>query len=217
VLGFIRGRNIFDRHVFQPAQVLWMLKDRAFFGELVAILKRKKYYDGHIWNFAFYHNDMQLIREIIQQRASRAAPLPVFEYYPYYSSRAHLFAHDARSTIRNVEFKETYAGFLLQSVIRPPPAHEFLLVFAYYLILQDRVSEAQALLQGVSEEDYRQHEIQYDYVRCFLDMSLNCPNFTDSRALVKKYEHYPVASWKRLFDEVRSTLEAGEDDVEEEV
>lgn len=103
-----------------------------------------------------------------------------------------MFSNDSKSTIRNIEFKETYIGFLLQSVIRMPPIDEFTLVFAYYLILQDRILEAQAALKDLKEEDYHKHEIQFDYIRCFLDMSLNCPNFTDSRNLIKKYSNYPV-------------------------
>lgn len=66
------------------------------------------------------------------------------------------------------------------------------MIFAYYLTLQDRVQEAQAIIAGLKEEDYNKHEIQYDYIKCYLDMSLNYPNFSDSRALVKKYANYPV-------------------------
>jgi hypothetical protein len=46
-------------------------------------------------------------------------------------------------------------------------------------------------------------------------MSLNCPNFTLSRTLLKKYADYPLSSWRKLFEDVRATLEAEEDDIEE--
>lgn len=44
-------------------------------------------------------------------------------------------------------------------------------------------------------------------------MSLNCPNFTLSRNLLKKYADYPLSSWRKLFEDVRATLEAEEDDI----
>lgn len=103
IVDFVRNKNIFDRNVFKPNQILWMLKDKEFYSDLITIFKEKKYYDELIWNFAFYHGDFALIKEIVALRnAKKPASPPLFEYYPYYSSRAHLFASQSKSTIRNV-------------------------------------------------------------------------------------------------------------------
>lgn len=48
-------------------------------------------------------------------------------------------------------------------------------------------------------------------MKCFLDMSLNSPNFTDAREIAKKYEKYPLESWRKLFSQVSKTLEAGDE------
>lgn len=54
-------------------------------------------------------------------------------------------------------------------------------------------------------------------MRCFLDLSLNAPNFSVARETVKKYEHYPVESWKKLFTDVKNTIEAEDNDFDAEI
>lgn len=61
---------------------------------------------------------------------------------------------------------------------------------------------------------YQDHEIQFDYMRCYLDMSLNTVNFTDARTLAKKYEGYEVDSWGKLFMSVLKTLEKDDEEFE---
>lgn len=46
-------------------------------------------------------------------------------------------------------------------------------------------------------------------------MSLNTHNFADAREIVKKYENYPIESWKKLFAEVSKTLATEEEDLSE--
>ncbi len=53
-------------------------------------------------------------------------------------------------------------------------------------------------------------------MRCFLDISLNPPNFEVARQIVHKYKDYPIQSWKKLFDEVRKSLQAQDEDFAEE-
>ena len=111
----------------------------------------------------------------------------VFEYFPYYSTRTHQFANETKSTIRNVQFKETYVKFLATSVVNCKDPSSFSVSFAYYLILQDRLREAQEVVQSILVHYPKKHEIQVDYMRCFLDISLNTHNFSDAREIIKKY------------------------------
>lgn len=39
-------------------------------------------------------------------------------------------------------------------------------------------------------------------------MSLNTHNFSQAREIILKYKDYPIEAWRKLFDEVRKTLEA---------
>lgn len=67
----------------------------------------------------------------------------VFEYYPLTSQRVHKFMKAEKSTILNETFKQTYEKFLVDSLAtRRTNKPFFLIVFTYYLILQDRVKEA---------------------------------------------------------------------------
>lgn len=49
-------------------------------------------------------------------------------------------------------------------------------------------------------------------MRCFLDMSLNTHNFSVAREIIAKYKGYPVENWTKLFNEVRKTLEAEDEE-----
>ena len=71
--------------------------------------------------------------------------MPIFEYFPYYSHRAHKFLNENKSTIRNKQFKESYYGFLFNSLYTDPTSATNRIVLAYYLILQDRIDDAAKL------------------------------------------------------------------------
>ena len=92
----------------------------------------------------------------------------------------------------------------------------FEVTYCYYLILQDRLREAYEILNRLTPDQRKAFEIQYDYMVCFLDLSLNAPNFTVARQITKKYENYPLESWKKLFDEARRTIDSEEEDIERE-
>ena len=96
-----------------------MLKDKPFYLEVIALLREKRFFDNEIWNFAILHKDIQAIRELAHSTytASEKLEPAVFEYFPYYSTRTHQFANETKSTIRNVQFKNSYLDFLLASVI----------------------------------------------------------------------------------------------------
>jgi hypothetical protein len=66
-------------------------------------LKERQLYEHTVWSFSFYHNDFQLIQEYLANGpriGETVLTLPIFEYYPYYSRRAHKFADENKSTIR---------------------------------------------------------------------------------------------------------------------
>jgi hypothetical protein len=109
ILSFISSKNIFDSNVFNFNLILWKLKDREFFNKVIAVLKERQLYDHILWSFGIFHNDYELIREFIENNGSQLGQtiltLPIFEYYPYYSRRAHKFADENKSTIRVKEFR----------------------------------------------------------------------------------------------------------------
>jgi hypothetical protein len=72
--------------------------------------------------------------------------------------------------------------------------------------------DANEIIRHLSPEQLKAHEIQFDYMKCFLDLSLNAPNFNIAREIVKKYDKYPVESWRKLFGDVKNTIEAEDSD-----
>lgn len=119
VLKFLETKNIFDSNVFNPNLILWMLKDKEFYQNVIDILRERKMFEPNIWNYAFYHWDYQAISEIVSRNPKGDLLEPaVFEYFPYYSTRTHQFANESKSTIRNVQFKESYLKFLVGSIVQ---------------------------------------------------------------------------------------------------
>lgn len=149
ILNFIKTKNILDRNIFQPESILWMLKDKDFYYEVVSVLRERKFFNRHIWGFAFLHGDMESIREMVRMDSNNQLNAEMFEYFPYYSTRTHQFANETKSTIRNVQFKETYIKFLVSSVVSINEPSSFAVSFAYCLILQDRLREAEELVRSI--------------------------------------------------------------------
>jgi hypothetical protein len=88
--------------------------------------------------------------------------------------------------------KETYSKFLVSSLLETKSQSAFTLAFAYYLILQDRLALANSILLKAPKEVIESHSLQFDYMKCFLDMSLSSLNFTDARVISKNYQNHPV-------------------------
>lgn len=158
IFKFIKEKNIFDRNIFDIELVLWKLKDKKFFEDLILILKARSYYNSLIWSFAFYHKDQQLIMEFQENEnhkgfSSKKLELPILEYFPYYSSRVHKFLNESKSTIRVKEFKETYTKFLYSGIFeRQFSCNKFKITFIYYLLLQDRLKEAKSIFSKLSAQ-----------------------------------------------------------------
>jgi len=77
------------------------------------------------------------------------------------------------------------------------PEHQ--LTHTYYLTLQDRLAEAQKIVDALAKTHPEKYQLQLDYIRCFLDMGLNGEKCEVARKIAPKYLEYPIASWKKLF------------------
>ena len=53
-------------------------------------------------------------------------------------------------------------------------------------------------------------------MKCFLALSLDAPNFDPARQIVKQYKDYPIEAWRKLFQEVSSTIDADDEVLPEE-
>jgi len=77
----------------------------------------------------------------------QASDFKHLDYFPLVNSRAHKVGDDITAGILNVQFKETYNKFLLTIVEKHSLDNEDWLNLTYYLLLQDRVSEAMQTFQ----------------------------------------------------------------------
>jgi hypothetical protein len=177
------------------------------------ILRARKFYSEDIWLFGYYHADLKTMKEhqIIFTEdnvnpESDLTHLQAFEYFPYYSRRAHQFQNENKSTIRNEQFKKTYFTFLFTSLFNEPTSPRARISFIYFLLLQDRIDEADALLAQLDEQSQNQHRLQFDYIQCFIDMYRGYPSFAKARKIVGCYLEYPVQSWQKAFKSIADTL-----------
>jgi hypothetical protein len=72
-----------------------------------------------------------------------------------------------------------------------------LMAVVYYLLLQDRVSEAMSFFNQIANS---QHQLQYDYLRAYLDFYTG--EIDHAREIAKQYANYPVPRWQHLFQSV---------------
>ena len=122
------------------------------------------------------------------------------------NSRAHKVGDDINAGILNVQFRETYNRFLVTIVEKKALENEDWLNLTYYLLLQDRVSEAMDTFKRFDPkqlENDTKLRIQYDYMTAYLDFFNGFDTqFKEARRISKLYEEYPVLSWRVLFTEI---------------
>lgn len=89
----------------------------------------------------------------------------------------------------------------------PEPEAVHLIVWCYYLILQERIDETIKLFQKIKTKDVQKScALQYDYLAAYLDVYTGHPDYKVSREIAKKYLDYPVLSWKKLFTDLSNQL-----------
>lgn len=90
------------------------------------------------------------------------------------------------------------------------------LQLAYYLQLQDRIDEAMQVFKAIDISEMQQNEndlacqVPYDYMKAYFDFFADDEGdqtFANARAIVKKYENYPIDYFRNLFKKVREQLE----------
>ena len=52
----------------------------------------------------------------------------------------------------------------------------------------------------------KQHQLQLDYIKCYIDMYKGYPSFGQARSIAARYLDYPVKSWQKMFKEIVDTL-----------
>ena len=69
VLEFLRNQNLLkgDRG-FSFSTMIWMLKDKAFWTEVIQILRKRLIYNSEVWSFSLLHkSDESAIQEYLHK------------------------------------------------------------------------------------------------------------------------------------------------------
>lgn len=172
----------------------------------------------------------------VDHASSQSKVYQHLEYHPLINARAHRLPSEggaqgglSAANIQNRQFREHYEKFLNYFLYRSPSLSVaceqtpcLVLQLAYYLLLQERVDEAQAIFNKIDRSVLKasltdtaaaspelssssslanDHVLQYDYMQAYLDFfSVGGP--TVALEIAERYLSYPVTSKRKLFQEI---------------
>ncbi len=197
----------------------WRLRDRAAYDAILGALERRRAFDHVLWGYALAHRDRPRLRVFIRQLdavlsatgpvlepfARDAEQLGVYEhleYAPLTNARAHRLG--AKLRILNDGLAAQYARFLDLVAHRSRPTAEDLLAAAAYLMTQDRVDPALAVLTRVPRDavaDRMQHDYLAAYAACLRG------EVAHARELATRWRELPMTRWQRRFAALEAMLD----------
>ena len=217
VLAFLNAANL---HRISLDETAWRMKDAAFFKKVTALLEARHLYADTLWSYGVLHNDPATIREFLRHHdfANRcglwlASPLltldPVerfnyqhLEYAPLVNPRAHTVG--AKRTILNACFREQYQRYMKVLSYKPKLDAADTLAVAYYMALQDRVTEALDWFGRVDRKVVAE-QLQCDYLEAYLAFYKG--DTETARKLAKRHAEEGVDRWRDRFAQVLSQLD----------
>ncbi|MCC6694784.1 MAG: hypothetical protein IT365_04040, partial [Candidatus Hydrogenedentes bacterium] len=218
VLEYLRTNNI---HRFDVEQIAWRMRDRAFYDQVMTLLKERHARNPVLWSFAVYHNDTGSMRTYLQYRdefVGRCGPAldspllaidPVarrayqhVEYAPLINPRAHDLDH--KWSITNEQLTVQYASLMNILAHRGALDQEDLMAVTYYLLLQDRVADALNFFERVTA-DTMVSTLPHDYFKAYF--AFYKEDVDAARQIAERYMDYPVERWASLFQTVRTQAE----------
>lgn len=222
VLTFLEERN---PHRLDLGLVAWRLVDprsyQSFGRALFDTLKRRKVYSDTLWAYSLRHNDVSRLQEYLRQQESvyqRAGSglestlvttdeverkwYQHLEYRPLVNARVHPFG--AQRKIQNQQFAAHYATFCDHLTRKARLDDEDRLAATYYLLLQDRISEALTMFASVDREAIPS-KIQYDYMTAYLDLYSDRPEIAER--IAADYRNHPVPHWQERFQAILDYLQ----------
>ncbi|MCB9878068.1 MAG: hypothetical protein H6835_10745 [Planctomycetes bacterium] len=218
VLTFLAEHNLAQLDL---TAIAWRVRDPAFFGRLLPLLRARLCYADALWAYGLLHQDRQAVHEWLAHReafvaASGAAlqsPLltidPVarhsyqhVEFAPLVHARAHPLGSEPQN--RNIAVDEQYHALLDVLCHRAALDAADWMSVTCYLLLQDRVADGLAAFRKV-DATALPTKLQYDYFRCYLEFFGERPEV--ARATAERYRDYPVTRWRQLFADVLTQLD----------
>ncbi len=213
VLQFIADSNI---HRIDLGKIAFRMRDRDFFGKVIACLEERLAYDHTLWSYGLYHNDVAVIQNYLKyspfaDQCGLAIDTDLLvvdpverhhyqhrEYWPLINARTYQLGADRK--ILNNQFHEQYHAFLETLRYRPALTDIDLINAGLYLLLQDRVRDALNVYARTAVPAGIHTRIQYDYLAAYLAFYQSKPG--EARTIASRYADHPVDRWRRRFTDI---------------
>ncbi len=218
VLVFLRDHNLQELSL---ERIAFRMQDKEFCQRALEVIGQAHAYDQVLWSYSLKHDLPAQIGELLQHSTEFMNQLggylktelvtfdPVvrhsyqhLEYRPLVNARAHRLGR--RRTILNDRFHAQYHRLLQYLACRDKLTDDDLMAVTYYLLLQDRISEALEFFRRVDRNALTE-ELQYDYFAAYLDCFSPQPEI--ARTLALKYANYPVDRWRNAFENLKTMLD----------
>lgn len=216
VVAFLRAANL---HRINLDEIAWRMNDRAFFKTVTTLLEARHFYANTLWSYGVLHNEPATIREFLRHHnfADRCGlylvstlltldPVERFdyqhlEYSPLVNPRAHAVGEER--TILNDCFRTQYQGFMKVLSYKAKLDAADTLAVAYYMTLQDRVTEALDWFVRVDRKAIAE-QLQADYLEAYLAFYKG--DVETARKLAKTHADEGVDRWRERFAQILGQL-----------
>jgi hypothetical protein len=218
VLAFLDRENV---RALNLDKIAFRMKDRGFFEKAVRLLDERHQYHPTLWSYGLLHNHLPAARQFLLHADNLVAEIggpidatllkvdPVarhqyehLEYKPLVNARAHALGR--KRQIVNPVVHGQYHKFLKTLSYKKELADADLLAATYYLLLQDRIAEAEAAFAQVNQSKIAT-QMQYDYCAAYLEMFNDDPK--KARSIAAKYASHPVDRWRNTFGALLAQLD----------
>lgn len=217
VLEYLANHNLQQTDL---NKIAWRMKEPEFFRQIISYLDRHHIYNSTLWAYSVKHDLGNIIQQLltfndgfvnqtgpyintsllVNDRVARRT-YEHLEYDPLVNARAHQLG-SKRKILNNRFFAQYHRLLWILGCKRELNAVDKL-ALSYYLLLQDRISDAKSYFGQVSPNDISS-KLQYDYMAAYLDMYSDDP--ATAREIVTKYKDYRVDRWRKAFAEIRNQL-----------
>ena len=200
--------------------IAYRMKDPAVYKAVTAVLAREKISKPVLWAYGFAHRDqlgMQTYLDTRQDLCARVGPVlrssllqvdPVerrmqelLEYSPLVRARIHRLGET--NQILNPTFRAQYEQFVRTLGFSRQISDEQQLVLAYYLLLQNRISEAIDAFGQVDPEKTATR-LQYDYMSAYLAMHQS--DYAAASEVASQHTENPIPRWQGRFLQLMAQL-----------
>lgn len=221
VLSFLDKNNV---NALNLDRIAWRMSDVAMFETVIRKLASRHVYQHTLWSYSLKHNVpsaareyLQHVDQIVNECGGRiVSPLLTvdlvkrrvyehLEYKPLVNARAHSLGK--RRQIVNERQHWQYHRLLRELSYQRILDDEDWLDITYYLLLQDRLEEAQTAFARVNVEKVATR-LQYDYCAAYIDFFSD--EHAKARGIATRYSDHPVNRWRNAFAAITAQLDEAE-------